>query len=124
MKAAAAIFVAAAVVSCSAGSGSGSGAQRRAPLRILALGDSYTIGESVAVDDRWPVQLAAALRDRGLAVDDPQIIAKTGWTTDELTAAIAEATRAARRDGRACLVDSEREPRPAALRAGPAHALS
>ena len=88
MKAAAAIFVAAAVVSCSAGSGSGSGAQRRTPLRILALGDSYTIGESVPVTDRWPAQLAAALRERGMAVDDPQIIAKTGWTTDELTAAI------------------------------------
>ena len=86
MKAAAALFVAAAVVSCSAGSGSGS--HRRTPLRILALGDSYTIGESVPVDERWPVQLAAALRERGLTVDDPQIIAKTGWTTDELTAAI------------------------------------
>src|SRR5687767_9372166 len=88
MKAAAALFVAAAVVSCSAGSGSGSGSQRRAPIRILALGDSYTIGESVSAEERWPMQLAAALRDRGMAVDEPQIIARTGWTTDELTAAI------------------------------------
>lgn len=85
MKAAAALFVAAAVVSCSAGAG---GSQRRSPLRILALGDSYTIGESVSVEDRWPVQLAEALRNRGLNVEDPQIIARTGWTTDELTAAI------------------------------------
>ncbi len=50
----------------------------------LALGDSYTIGESVAVNQRWPVQLASMLRARGLRLDDPQIIAVTGWTTDEL----------------------------------------
>lgn len=61
-------------------------------LRILALGDSYTIGESVPADERWPVQLAALLRKRGLAVAEPQIIAKTGWTTDELSAAMDAAT--------------------------------
>ena len=88
MKAAAALFVAAAVASCSAGS---AGSQRRTPLRVLALGDSYTIGESVAPDERWPVQLVAALRARGLTVDDAQIVAKTGWTTDELNAAIDSA---------------------------------
>ena len=37
---------------------------------------------------RWPVQLAAALRERGLALADPRIIATTGWTTDELSAAM------------------------------------
>jgi lysophospholipase L1-like esterase len=57
-------------------------------LRILALGDSYTIGESVPVAERWPVQLAALLRKRGLRVAEPVIIAKTGWTTDELSAAM------------------------------------
>jgi lysophospholipase L1-like esterase len=51
--------------------------------RYLALGDSYTIGESVAVDERFPMQLA-----RDLNLGEPQIIAKTGWTTDELNAAI------------------------------------
>jgi undecaprenyl-diphosphatase len=51
--------------------------------RYLALGDSYTIGESVAPSERFPVQLAEALR-----LGEPQIIAKTGWTTDELNAAI------------------------------------
>ncbi|TAA06739.1 SGNH/GDSL hydrolase family protein [Pseudoxanthomonas winnipegensis] len=60
-------------------------------LRYLALGDSYTIGEGVADSERWPVQLARALRDDGLGVDDPQIIATTGWTTDELQAAIDRA---------------------------------
>lgn len=55
---------------------------------FLALGDSYTIGEAVDVHDRWPVQLVAQLRRRGLAIDDAQIIATTGWTTDELAAAM------------------------------------
>jgi lysophospholipase L1-like esterase len=51
--------------------------------RYLALGDSYTIGESVPATERFPVQLA-----RELGLGDPEIIAKTGWTTDELNAAI------------------------------------
>jgi len=56
--------------------------------RYLALGDSYTIGEGVAESDRWPVQLARELRAQGIALADPRIIAKTGWTTDELDAAL------------------------------------
>jgi len=59
-----------------------------APRRYLALGDSYTIGEGIAAEDRWPVQLADALRGAGIALDAPEIIATTGWTTDELDAAI------------------------------------
>jgi lysophospholipase L1-like esterase len=58
------------------------------PVRILALGDSYTIGEGVAAPERWPVLLAALLRERGLSVADPEIVATTGWTTDELSAGI------------------------------------
>jgi undecaprenyl-diphosphatase len=55
-----------------------------APLpSYLALGDSYTIGESVAATDRFPIQLA-----RELGIGEPRIIAKTGWTTDELSSAI------------------------------------
>ena len=57
-------------------------------MKFLALGDSYTIGESVAESGRWPVQLARALRDEGIALAEPRIIATTGWTTDELSAAI------------------------------------
>jgi len=57
-------------------------------IRILALGDSYTIGEGVEPADRWPDQLAAALRKSGGAVAPPEIIARTGWTTDELSAAM------------------------------------
>jgi len=56
--------------------------------RFLALGDSYTIGEGVVDEDRWPNQLAQALRRSGVEIDDPVIIARTGWTTDELSAAM------------------------------------
>ena len=59
-----------------------------AELRYLALGDSYTIGESVHEAGRWPVQLAKALRADGVALADPRIIATTGWTTDELSQAM------------------------------------
>ena len=59
--------------------------------RFLALGDSYTIGESVPVAERWPVQLMQALRGTATPVDEPLIIAQTGWTTDELDAAIDSA---------------------------------
>ena len=57
-------------------------------MKYLALGDSYTIGEGVAEDGRWPAVLARALRAEGVALEDPRIIATTGWTTDELAAAI------------------------------------
>ena len=60
--------------------------------RFLALGDSYTIGESVAEADRWPNQLARTLRAKGNAIGSPEIIARTGWTTDELSAAIDAAS--------------------------------
>jgi len=51
--------------------------------RFLALGDSYTIGEGVEASGRWPNQLAARL-----GLDAPEIVAQTGWTTDELGAAM------------------------------------
>jgi len=59
-------------------------------LNYLALGDSYTIGESVAEDERFPVQLVKRLKTDSIDIGDPVIIAKTGWTTDELSAAIKE----------------------------------
>ena len=60
-------------------------------MRFLALGDSYTIGEGVEAADRWPNQLVALLRERGIAIGDPEIVARTAWTTDELMDAIDEA---------------------------------
>ena len=47
----------------------------------LALGDSYTIGESVKESERWPVQLSNSLKNK---LNKPIIIAKSGWTTDQL----------------------------------------
>jgi lysophospholipase L1-like esterase len=54
----------------------------------LALGDSYTTGEGVAAEKRWPVQLAGLLGEQGYNVGEPRIVARTGWTTGELQAAI------------------------------------
>jgi lysophospholipase L1-like esterase len=58
------------------------------PLTYLALGDSYTIGEGVAPAERWPAQLATRLRGEGVPLGEPEILATTGWTTDELAAAM------------------------------------
>ena len=55
---------------------------------FLALGDSYTIGEAVEPEQRWPVLLAQRLHEAGIAIDTPRIVATTGWTTDELSAAL------------------------------------
>jgi len=57
-------------------------------LRILALGDSYTIGESVQEQDRWPLQLANMLNNQGINTAKPEIIARTGWTSMNLLQAI------------------------------------
>lgn len=54
----------------------------------LALGDSYTIGESVSPAMRWPVLLVDSLRERGYKMEEPRIIATTGWTTGNLLTAM------------------------------------
>jgi lysophospholipase L1-like esterase len=60
-------------------------------LTYLALGDSYTIGESVALNESFPYQLVSQLNSAGLKFAQPEIIAKTGWTTGELQTAIKSA---------------------------------
>ncbi len=65
---------------------------REDAMRFLALGDSYTIGEGVDSASRWPVQLARILRSKRVNVGDPEIVARTGWTTDELAAGITVAS--------------------------------
>lgn len=62
------------------------------PQSYLALGDSYTIGESVAENLRWPLKLVDSLNKSGVLFTPPNVIARTGWTTDELQRAINEAT--------------------------------
>ncbi len=57
-------------------------------LTYLALGDSYTIGESVEEMGRWPVQLVDSLRKQGFEMEDAKIIARTGWTTGNLLQAM------------------------------------
>jgi lysophospholipase L1-like esterase len=64
---------------------------RNTVVNFLALGDSYTIGESVSEQDRWPVQLIRELRAKGYECKEPTIIATTGWRTDDLDKAIATA---------------------------------
>jgi lysophospholipase L1-like esterase len=54
----------------------------------LALGDSYTIGESVGENDRFPVQAQHALQAKGVAMSNPDFIAVTGWTTTNLLSAL------------------------------------
>jgi lysophospholipase L1-like esterase len=56
--------------------------------RFLALGDSYTIGEGVGPAGRWPAELRARLAGDGVALAEPEIVARTGWTTGELAAAM------------------------------------
>ena len=60
------------------------------PVSYLALGDSYTIGESVRESGRWPVQLVEQLRERDYEVEYPKIIAQTGWTTGDLLQAMEQ----------------------------------
>ena len=62
----------------------------QSPSTLLALGDSYTIGESVQPIERWPLQLTTLLEARNLHCAQPEILAKTGWTTDELATAIKQ----------------------------------
>lgn len=54
----------------------------------LALGDSYTIGEQVLLIESFPYQAVQRLRSERIAFHAPEIVAKTGWTTDELSAAM------------------------------------
>lgn len=60
-------------------------------VSYLALGDSYTIGEGLPLEENFPNQLAKMIRAKGIEVAGPDIVAKTGWTTFELKDGIAAA---------------------------------
>ncbi len=68
------------------------------PYTYLALGDSYTIGEDVLLQESFPYQIVQMLRKEGYDMAAPEIIAKTGWTSEELQAGIAGYTFSARYD--------------------------
>ena len=53
-------------------------------LSFLALGDSYTIGQNVSEDQRWPNQIVNIALNKDVLFDQPNIIAKTGWRTEQL----------------------------------------
>ena len=55
---------------------------------FIALGDSYTIGEGVNEDERWPNQFVDVAYENGIDFDQPIIIAETGWKTYDLLNAI------------------------------------
>lgn len=57
-------------------------------MTYLALGDSYTIGEGVDPEDSWPYLLKNKLSLHGYEFDEPTVIAKTGWTAEELLVAL------------------------------------
>jgi lysophospholipase L1-like esterase len=85
------ILAASVLVGCDPQSGpeiNGAAPENVGQPRFLALGDSYTIGEGVEPGRPWPVQLASLLRARGISIADPLIVARTGWTCDELIAGL------------------------------------
>ena len=53
-------------------------------INLLALGDSYTVGEQVGKLESWPVQLVRSMRVAGRAVSEPTIVAVSGWSTSDL----------------------------------------
>ena len=59
-------------------------------LSFLALGDSYTIGEGVNENERWPNLFVEVAYENGLDFEKPEIIAETGWKTFDLLNAISQ----------------------------------
>lgn len=58
------------------------------PIRLLALGDSYTVGERVGKLEAWPIQLIRALRSSGRGAEEPTTVAVSGWDTRDLIEAL------------------------------------
>ena len=63
-----------------------------APIKYLALGDSYTIGQGVVLAESWPMQLGGKLIENSFSVDKNDIIAQTGWETTDLLNALADSS--------------------------------
>ena len=78
-----------ALTSISCGFSKKSNSSEKTTYKYLALGDSYTIGESVCNDCNYPKQLTDSLNQISKEKTSVKIIAKTGWTTTDLLSAIA-----------------------------------
>lgn len=76
------VFIAVLVAGC--GTIGNSNISEEMDYSFLALGDSYTIGEGLEVEQSWPFQLTDRLRERGYKVAPPKIVARTGWTSRDL----------------------------------------
>jgi lysophospholipase L1-like esterase len=63
-----------------------------APIKYLALGDSYTIGQGIETIESWPMQLGVKLSENGFSVEKNKIIAQTGWETTDLLNALADSS--------------------------------
>ena len=63
-----------------------------APIKYLALGDSYTIGQGLETIESWPMQLGVKLSENGFSVEKNEIIAQTGWETTDLLNALADSS--------------------------------
>ncbi len=64
--------------------------------RLVTIGDSYTIGEGVAEQDRWPNQLVASLRRKGTQIEIASNPSQTGWTVNDALHREVEALDSAR----------------------------
>lgn len=78
-----------AILSCTATDESTDGSRIDVTQKILNLGDSYTIGQSVCETCRFPEQLKKDISDSKDYTIDLNIIAQTGWTTTNLISAIS-----------------------------------
>src|SRR5690606_31507139 len=65
--------------------------QHSGPLKYIAVGDSYTMGDGVKIQDSFPYQLVKELKRFYHKFSPPKIIAQTGWTARELRIGIEEA---------------------------------
>ncbi len=84
------LFIVLALTSCAGPSESMERGAEDGPISYLALGDSYTIGQGIEEDGRWPLQLADSLALYDISLSPVEIIARTGWTTTDLQNAIDE----------------------------------
>ena len=92
------LFLSIFVLSCQSNSQVTQQNKMQKGLKYLALGDSYTIGESVAENERYPNILAEKLKADQLDIQEVKIIATTGWTTTNLKEAIGKENPSADQD--------------------------